>query len=949
MVIDRITLWAAKRERNLRTWEAAAPGRERVTYWRAFALAFAICCFFTLIAYPLNGRSILWSADGLGVYYPHFIYEGEWIRGAIAGLLSGTGVPLWEWNLGYGADVLLTIDAILDPINLLSVLAPGAASEWMYQFAIVLRIFLSGCAFSLYALHRGQGRFATLCGALLYCLCITTIFICIWPGFGVATILFPLLLLGVENMLEGGRPYLFIGIGFLFFTASYYFSYMACILLVAYCAVRVFQTQGTVTVASFAGWVVKFAGCLALAIALAAWILVPEIQQLMSMDRVTSGSTEVPLFYSLLYYTDLFPGFLSHTGAGSDCYIGYGAIALFACLLMFSQKRRHTALKAAFIAMTAVLLVPAAGSIMNGFNYATNRWIWAYAFLLAFIVTVEVPTLLSLGKREMKFLLSGTLVYALAIVAVPSSRTEAAMAALFVCALTCSVLFFQGIGRHARRLGLAACLALSLAVNGFYFIDAGEGGWAYHALPVGTMYSKLTYDSPNSLVKQVQDDDYWRYDASPVSTNNLGTGFLRTYNDSLVQGVAGIDFYYSIYNGNIDRFHTEMAIAEDNINFMYRSLGARTILEEVCGVKYYLYPLDGVETTPYNYGADNTVVTGEASMAACAVVRSANPLPIGYTYGTVIPRSAYLAMTPAQRQQALLLGAVVDDDDVAGTGLAQAPTADQAGIAEQTVPYTVAGASGLTIEDGTIRVTSPNASLTLQLDGAAANAETYLYFDNLSFKGMAPSQSVAPDVYERFPWYRKAHLLVQDLNYRAPNDYSVNAQADKGAECRHIVNSIPSWHMYGGKSTWLLNLGYSQKAQSTVTISFPSTGEYSYSGLQIICQPMDNVNAAIDKLGAETMQGIRRGANTLSGSIDISQRKMLYLSVPYSKGWTAYVDGQKADIQKVNTAFMGIMLDEGHHDVELVYETPGLRTGALVSLGALVVLAGLALALRKRK
>ena len=66
---------------------------------------------------------------------------------------------------------------------------------------------------------------------------------------------------------------------------------------------------------------------------------------------------------------------------------------------------------------------------------------------------------------------------------------------------------------------------------------------------------------------------------------------------------------------------------------------------------------------------------------------------------------------------------------------------------------------------------------------------------------------------------------------------------------------------------------------------------------------------------------------------------MLFLSLPYNDGWTAYVDGVKTDIKKANIGFMGLEITSGTHSIRLEYSTPGYKTGLVVSgvgLGALI-------------
>ena len=59
---------------------------------------------------------------------------------------------------------------------------------------------------------------------------------------------------------------------------------------------------------------------------------------------------------------------------------------------------------------------------------------------------------------------------------------------------------------------------------------------------------------------------------------------------------------------------------------------------------------------------------------------------------------------------------------------------------------------------------------------------------------------------------------------------------------------------------------------------------------------------------------------------------LLFFSVPYDKGFTAYVNGEEVEIEKVNIGFMAVRVD-GHKtsDIEFVYTTPNLKIGMYIT------------------
>jgi hypothetical protein len=68
----------------------------------------------------------------------------------------------------------------------------------------------------------------------------------------------------------------------------------------------------------------------------------------------------------------------------------------------------------------------------------------------------------------------------------------------------------------------------------------------------------------------------------------------------------------------------------------------------------------------------------------------------------------------------------------------------------------------------------------------------------------------------------------------------------------------------------------------------------------------------------------------------------------YDSGWSATVDGQSAPLRRANLIMRALRVQPGRHRVVLEYHTPGLRLGAAISLGCLLLLAGLVVFGRKR-
>ena len=157
------------------------------------------------------------------------------------------------------------------------------------------------------------------------------------------------------------------------------------------------------------------------------------------------------------------------------------------------------------------------------------------------------------------------------------------------------------------------------------------------------------------------------------------------------------------------------------------------------------------------------------------------------------------------------------------------------------------------------------------------------------------------------------------------------------------------YNAYSGRHDFLCNMGYSRSGVRTMTLTFANTGVYTYDKLRVVSQPVQGIEEKTVKLGEEALENVKMGTNEITGDISVSERKALVLSVPYSKGFTAYVDGKETKLQKANTMFMALELEPGSHEIRLTYCTPYLKAGLALSLAGLVVYFMLVAVRRKKR
>lgn len=924
-----------------------------------YTLAFAVFAAMVLIVYLRIDRSLIRITDGVEQQYSSFLYEGRWLRQIFRTFLSGGGwvVPQWEWSVGYGVDSMTTMLSF-EPLTLVSALVPESLSELAYQALIFVRMYLAGLFFCLYALSRDRDAQDALCGACAYVFSACLLNGLYWPGSLVGALFLPLVLTGVERMLAGRRPYVLIGGLSLLLVSSYYFAYMIMLALIPYCVVRVVQIEKNPSVKVHLTWFVRLAGCVLISLSIGCSVIVPQMHALFGSARFTSNTVTFQPTYSLLYYLNFIPGFISVFGPGNDYLIGYGATSLLACVALFlergERRREHRALRIGFVVLTLMMLVPIFGRVMNGNNYASNRWSFVYAMLISYIVCVVAPRLRRLGGRDRRSALVALCVILVLVLAVNSIREEVYLASLAAGFFSLALLAMGVIPRRHMTLAIVATLLVSSAVAVTYLVDYREGGYTHDAYSLGDVHRSVTLASPSYVLTKVDDPTFWRADTD--------VGALGLRNDGIFLGTRAYSFYYNIYNSRIDRFHTELGLTRAAINFSYKGLGGRSFLEAVTAGSYYLAPSDHSFPVPYYYD-DTPVLVDEIAddEMSYEVYAARDRLPFGFTYSHVMARDEYERLSMARKQATLLQAAVVDSDDVLATGLAEltprfsdsSPTyraadindaSDSAGGEGMVVSEgsDSTSTSGCFYEDGRIVVRERGATLRLSFEGLP-NAETYLSLRNLRYHLPENEPDADQTLFERLS------SLYQGTSLYQPNTYHKIVVSSDGGGVAEVECTPSLSHMYGGKSDWLVNLGYSEKPVREITLYLPREGSYSLDDMSVVVQPMDEFDGQIDALKEDVLDNVELPTNGVRGTIDASKDELLFLSIPYSDGWSATVDGAEANIICANTAFMGIALSAGRHSIELRYATPGLGLGMTIGAGGLLAAGVLAIVCELRR
>ena len=98
--------------------------------------------------------------------------------------------------------------------------------------------------------------------------------------------------------------------------------------------------------------------------------------------------------------------------------------------------------------------------------------------------------------------------------------------------------------------------------------------------------------------------------------------------------------------------------------------------------------------------------------------------------------------------------------------------------------------------------------------------------------------------------------------------------------------------------------------------------------------------SCLDRLAGDVCDTFETSTNGATASINMDKKNLVFFSVPYDSGWSAYVNGKKVEVQNVYYGFMAVECPEGQCDIELKYEMPGLKIGFVATIVSLLVFVG---------
>lgn len=698
-----------------------------------------------------------------------------------------------------------------------------------------------------------------------------------------AMFLFPLIILGIERIINKGKPALYIISLILLLYSNYYMGYMACIFAVIYFIAYYFMNNSS-SAKIDSSYIpqkkislkailnnklidrgLRFAGASLLAGLLCAFFLLP-VYFILTGSSATSGDfpKTAKLYFSAFEFIKSHFAFLETTirSSGEDVLpnVYCGVISLILVPLFVVNKNIKMKEKGIYISILLFLFVSFDVNILNyiwhAFHFPNDlpyRFSYMYSFILLVISYKALKNIKYLGIKEIGF--TSMAWVAMAVIA-EEMKTEKMknltpyMTIAFII-IWCAVLFLA----KKKNFGKAVIGTMIISVAFCEIIVADTKAFSLAQKQTDYVSNYETYREDINYIKE-NDKDLYKSEL----TN------LNTRMDPGLYGYDGISTFSSMAYEDYSHLQYSLGMFGNRIN-SYTYNTQTPVYNMMYNIKYLIYKDE--KTRP---STDLYTKFYESSDGESVVFKNDYFLPISFCVSENINGWDTTENNPFRVQGEFFEKATGYSDVF------------------KEVNYTNCSYDGVTGEN-------------------IANNGSYWFSPSGDFGNI--DITVKPNTNGNMYLY----ITSKDIT---------NVTCKSGEDT--VTQSLDT--------PYILDLGY-KTIDDEVTISLDcTTADGSDGNFDIYCYSIDKnvLDMGYNKLKVTSMNIEDFSETKITGKVTAKENCVLYSSIPYDSGWSVTVDGEKTETFGVGNCQLGIMLKPGEHTIEYKYKPKGLMAGSAVSL-----------------
>ncbi len=917
----------------------------------------ALCIFGT---YFITGHTFILSKDALNQHLPLLAKYRE----ALISFFHHPRLNFWSWQMGLGSDTFQVYSyyTIGDVFSYLALLFPAAKITLAYQVINVIRMYCVGLTFVYFAQHFKFRNSVILMGATTYLVNSFLLYACIaQPFFTTPFIIFPLLVVQIERILQEGSPWPLAGAFTWMLVSNYYLAYVLGIGSFLYLVLRV-GTHYRRTL-NYGKTFLKLAFATITSVLLSAVLLVPEIIAVTNSTRTGSlfanGLKTYPLYYYLFLPKSLINGGQWYFMFWSA--LGIVSIGFIALVYIYSRPRKYPLLTISLGLALIMLLIPAVGAFFNGMMSASNRWTLLIYLPLAMAVCILAENIPTLDQKTMAVLSWATGIYLIVLIATFffDNENDIFMPVIFLIG-SLMVIWLIHLNKLAHPYRwLLAITMLNAGINAIYAAFPYNGDFSSSMLSRGE-YQAITNNRYGKLNQDLKNNSFYR--VSTISQNKIIDG--PNLDNDLTSGLHNIDSYYSLQNKYLGQFNTSLQNNQYQANIPIRQADDRTIMNNFFGVKYLFVQSNGDNATkiPAGYFLDkatdpvinydegqpsNPQSKDEFVPTQTMRYKTNYAFPLIYWQDNYISKKDYQSLSPTEKERVLATGVLVDKQEkLRGMKAAKLKTHVYP-LKSELVSNRLnkVNPANLTYTDSeeTYQLQLPELQ-SKKMQQKLKGSELHIEFSKIKYTPFSMKEQIAYEqahlketvlnpgnvINQRYTHYRYWRYHV--LNGSPDISFKLNIGSKFGtATIEQARQSTLSLFKHVTNST--LNIGYYDgKLPTSLTFQPSKLGTYKLK-YRVVAEKLDNnYYREIKTLQRHRLEDVKFKRNQVQGTIKTTRPGVLTSSIPYSTGWSVKVNGKKATTLRTNQAFLGVYLPAGTHHVTFSYELPGIKLGALLSL-----------------
>ena len=840
-------------------------------------VAWAIDGFFpfgtkSLMAVDFNAQYI-----GLYAYFKHLFLNGDWSSFfySFSKSIGGGMLGIWGFNL-------------LSPFNLLFLLTSEENFQWVVPIVIALRYGAMGLTMAHFLIKRYDGlknkAYLVPIVATIYALNGFNVSYQMNPIFYDGMVMLPLVLIGVEQVLDNKSPKGYIGMLALSLFVQFYMGYMTCIFVVIYALFYIIRSENLRNKKVILTRIGKLAAASILAVGIVSAVLLPILISLVS----TKGGLQSTLRFDWKLQINpfeilakLFLGAFDNTSwpAGPNLpNIYVASFGLLGTLYYFISSKISKWSKIAASFVLVVFLISCAheftsklwhmGQNPAGFFY---RFSWIIAFFLVYLAYLSLREVEKFTKREASFLLiSGAVIFSIVQLQQHSFLTVwQRLATILIFVVLLAALFYPKVKR--AWMIIAALTVVELTANA-----------ALVQSRVGYTDAYKYHDAVLQLkeaINPIRPDhsDFYRINKS----------FNLSKNDPFMVDYPGL----SVFSSNL----------ENSTRDLFDRLGN-----------------NGINATTYYQGTpfQDALFSVKYLVTPKPVLKEDYPDTSKlYVFGNMVTRKDVTTKAPvyeAARTKTFETGLIL-------------PIAY--GVNDATVNVKLENHQPIQNQNKIVQAMGATSENYLAVLGA-----NEMKLDNMEV--VDPSK---PETYKRID-SSKPGTITYHLVPQSAEDYWVAipqklSHTDKN-KVRVMLNGKNYEFQDKFQQTQFIQIAHNSVGQPTdLTIEIDSDNEYNLSGLRLARSNAALANRIIQE---RQLQGIKLtywDNRSFKGTVNITDDSTwMMTSIPYEKGWTVKVDGKVVETAKAWDSLLAYKITPGEHTIEISYLPAGFVAGFLISI-----------------